>query len=155
MRRKEKEIKDFEEIVEIIQKAGVCRLGLAVDNTPYVVPVNYGYDPKNNCLYIHCAGQGRKLDMIKQNNTVCFQVDVDVEIRGKDKTACNCNAIYRSVIGYGNAFLIDDFEQKKKALDILMKHYSDRKSFEYKKEEIEKVGIIKITITELCGKKSV
>jgi nitroimidazol reductase NimA-like FMN-containing flavoprotein (pyridoxamine 5'-phosphate oxidase superfamily) len=155
MRRKENEIKDFEEIVEIIQKAEVCRLGLAVDNTPYVVPVNYGYDPKDNCLYIHCAKQGRKLDMIKQNNTVCFEMDVDAEIRDRDKPACNWNSTYRSVIGYGKAFLIDDFEQKKKALDILMKHYCDRESFEYKKETIEKVGIIKITITELSGKKSV
>jgi len=155
MRRKEKEIKDIKEIEEIIRKAGVCRLGLAVDNTPYVVPVNFGYDAGENCLYIHCAKEGRKLDMIKQNNTVCIEMDIDMEISGSENEACKCSTAYRSVIGYGTAFIIEDFDQKKKALDVIMSHYSSAASFEYGKKSVENVGIIKIAITHLNGKKSV
>jgi nitroimidazol reductase NimA-like FMN-containing flavoprotein (pyridoxamine 5'-phosphate oxidase superfamily) len=152
MRRKEREIKDIREIEAIIQQAEVCRLGLAVDNVPYVVPVNYGYE--DNCLYIHCARQGRKIDMIRQNNTVCFEMDVDAAISDRDKPACRCSSTYRSVIGYGTAFLLEDFDEKKKALDIIMRHYSGKTSFEYSKEAVEKVGIIKVVITGLSGKKS-
>jgi nitroimidazol reductase NimA-like FMN-containing flavoprotein (pyridoxamine 5'-phosphate oxidase superfamily) len=152
MRRKEKEIKDIHEIEAIIQKAEVCRLGLAVDNTPYVVPVNYGYE--NNCLYIHCAKQGRKIDMIRQNNRVCFEMDIEVKIWDRDKPACDWSSSYRSVIGYGQAFLSEDFEEKKQALDIIMKHYSDKDSFQYPEEAVENVGIIKIVIDQLSGKKS-
>ena len=152
MRRKEKRITDIHEIEAIIQQAEICRLGLAVDNTPYVVPVNYGYE--DGCLYIHCAKEGRKLDMIRQNPMVCFEMDSDVQITGRDKTACSWGTTYRSVIGYGNAILIDNWEQKRKALDIIMKHYSNERSFEYGKNAVENVTIIKIEITSISGKKS-
>ena len=155
MRREENAINDVKEIEEILQKAEVCRLGLAVDNTPYVVPVNFGYDAAGNCIYIHCAKEGRKLDMIKRNNTVCFEMDVDMEISGRENTACNWSTTYRSVIGYGNAFIIEDFEEKKTALDFIMKQYSSETSFEYTKKSVDNVGIIKIAITHLSGKKSV
>jgi nitroimidazol reductase NimA-like FMN-containing flavoprotein (pyridoxamine 5'-phosphate oxidase superfamily) len=118
-----------------------------------VVPVNYGYEDR--CLYIHCAKEGRKLDMIRQNSTVCFEVDIDMEIRDGEKTACNWSTAYRSVIGYGKAALIEDFDQKKKALDIIMMHYSDESSFEYGKNSVENVGIIKIEVTSISGKKTI
>ncbi len=154
MRRKEQEIKDIKEIEEIIRKAQVCRLGLAVDNTPYVVPVNFGYDAGENCIYVHCAKEGRKLDMIKRNNTVCFEMDVDMEISGREKMPCNWSTAFRSVIGYGNAFIIDDFDEKRRALDFIMKQYSSETSFEYSKKSVENVGIVRIVITNLTGKKS-
>lgn len=155
MRRKEQEIKDINEIKEIIRKAKVCRLGLAVDNTPYVVPVNFGYDVEGNCLYIHCAKEGRKLDMMKRNNTVCFEMDIDMEISGRENAPCNWSTAFRSVIGYGNAFIIEDFDQKKRALDFIMRQYSSESSFEYDKKSVENVGIVKIAITVITGKKSV
>ncbi len=153
MKRKEKEITDIKEIEAIIQKAEVCRLGLAVDSTPYVIPVNYGHE--DNCLYIHCAKKGRKLDMIKQNNTICFEMDIDAEIKERGHSACNWSTTFRSVIGYGEAFFVEESEQKKKALDVIMRHYSGKTSFEYRKDTIENVVIIKIVITHLSGKKSV
>ena len=152
MRRKEKEITDITEIEAIIQKAEVCRLGLAVDNTPYIVPVFFGYE--NNCLYIHCAKEGRKLDMIKQNNTVCFEMEVDTKITNRDKPACQWSSTYCSVIGYGSAFILDNFQEKKLALDAIMRHYSGRTSFEYKKKAVEEVVIIKIIMEHISGKRS-
>ncbi|MGD2089578.1 MAG: pyridoxamine 5'-phosphate oxidase family protein [Candidatus Aminicenantes bacterium] len=152
MRRKEKEINNITEIEAIIQKAEVCRLGLAVDNTPYIVPVFFGYE--NNCLYIHCGPEGRKLDMIRQNNTVCFEMAVDTEITNQDKPACQWGAAYRSVIGYGSAFILENPEEKKQALDVIMRHYSNRASFEYNKKEVQEVAIIKIVVDHISGKQS-
>ena len=153
MRRQEKEITDIKEIEAIIKKAEVCRLGLAADSIPYVIPVNYGYE--DNCLYIHCSKKGRKLGMIKQNNTICFEMDIDAEIKERGHSACDWTTTFRSVIGYGEAFFVEKSEQKKKALDIIMRHYSGKTSFEYRKDAIENVAIIKIVITHLSGKKSV
>ena len=152
MRRKEKEITNTREINAIIQKAKVCRLGLAVDNTPYIVPVFFGYE--NNCLYIHCAKEGRKLDMIRQNNTVCFEMEGDTEITNRDKSACQWSSAYRSVIGWGSASILENPEEKKQALDVIMKHYSNRTSFEYNKKAVEEVVIIKIVVAHLSGKES-
>lgn len=152
MRRKEKEISDLQEIEAIINEAEVCRLGLAVDNTPYVVPLFFGYD--NRCLYIHCAREGRKLDMIRQNSTVCFEMSVDVNLINRDESACRWSSTYRSVIGYGEASIIDDFEEKKQALDIIMKHYSQKTTFEYAENSIAKVSVIKIAVREMSGKTS-
>jgi nitroimidazol reductase NimA-like FMN-containing flavoprotein (pyridoxamine 5'-phosphate oxidase superfamily) len=154
MRRKDRRINDISELHEIIKKAGVCRLGLAVNNTPYVVPVNFGYDAEENCLYFHCAKEGRKLDMIKQNNTVCFEMDVDMRISDAGNTACNWSASYRSVIGYGEAFILENSDEKKKALDVIMRHYSSAASFEYSPTSVERVGIVKIAVTGMTGKKS-
>ena len=153
MRRKEKEITNQPEIEAIIQKAEVCRLGLAVDNMPYIVPVFFGYE--NNCLYVHCAKEGRKLDMIRQNNTVCFEMTVDTKISENDKSACQWSSAYRSVIGYGSASILEDFDQKKHALAAIMRHYSNKTSFDYKKKAVEEVGIIKIVVDHMSGKQSV
>ena len=154
MRRKEKEIDDVSEMHEIIKQAGVCRLGLAVNNMPYVVPVNFGYDAEENCLYFHCAKEGRKMDMIKQNNTVCFEMDIDMKIFNVEKTACNWSTSYRSVIGYGEAFILENSDDKKKALDVIMRQYSSAASFEYNLTSIEKVALVKIAVTGMTGKKS-
>ena len=153
MRRKEKEISDIREIEAIIQKAEVCRLGLAVDNTPYIVPVFFGYE--NNCLYVHCAKEGRKLDMIRQNNTVCFEMEGDAEITNRDKPACQWSSAYRSVIGWGSASILENPGEKKQALDVIMRHYSNRTSFEYKQKTLEEVVIIKIVVDRIGGKQSV
>ena len=78
MRRSARGIKDRKEIESIIQSAQVCRIGLSEDNVPYVVPMNFGY--KDNCLYFHCAKAGKKIDVIRQNNKVCFEMDIDQTI---------------------------------------------------------------------------
>ena len=78
MRRKEKEIKDRKEIISILQKAKICRIGLSENNKPYIVPMNFGY--KEGCLYFHCANEGRKIGIIKKNNNVCFEIDTDHKI---------------------------------------------------------------------------
>ena len=75
MRRKDKEIADKKEIESIIERANVCRIGLSENNLPYVVPVNFGY--KNNNIYFHSAPMGKKIDILKKNNNICFEIDID------------------------------------------------------------------------------
>lgn len=150
MRRKDKEITDKSEIESIINRAMVCRLALADQNRPYVVPLCFGY--KDNSLYFHSAGEGKKIDMLKKNNRVCFEFDVDYEIIKADK-ACSWGMPYKSVIGFGRASFVEDFDSKRQALNIIMRQYGG-KSFEYPKEKVDNTLIIKVEIEHMTGKQS-
>ncbi|MCK4392110.1 pyridoxamine 5'-phosphate oxidase family protein, partial [Candidatus Bipolaricaulota bacterium] len=75
MRRRDKEITDQAQIKDILDRASVCRIALCDNNVPYIVPVNFGY--AGDCLYIHCASEGRKVDILRRNPKVCFEVDID------------------------------------------------------------------------------
>ncbi|OGS21722.1 MAG: pyridoxamine 5'-phosphate oxidase [Elusimicrobia bacterium RIFOXYA2_FULL_39_19] len=142
-------ITEKSEIEKIIKQAKVCRLGLAHENKPYIVPMNFGYE--NGCLYFHSKNNGKKMEMIKNNSQVCFEIDIDTQIIQADKP-CNWGMDYRSVIGFGKAVLLEDKQQKKNALDIIMKQYSNEKTFQYPDEMLDKVIAIKLIIDEMTGK---
>jgi len=151
MRRKEKEIAEREVLEEILHKAPVCHLAMSDKDQPYVVPLNFGYH--DNALYFHCAQEGRKLDILKRNNRVCFEVDVDHELV-HGVSACEWGMKGRSVVGIGKACLIDDAVGKQQALDIIMKHYGAHEPFSYKGKGFEKALIIKVEIESMSGKKT-
>lgn len=150
MRRKDKEIKNIVEIENVLARATVCRLAMCENNQPYVIPLCFGY--KDNALYLHCSREGRKLDILKKNNNVCFEIDIEHEII-KAGQACDWGMKYKSVIGFGKAMFIKDFEQKCKALDIIMQPFS-KDTFEYPANAIENTVVIKVQIESMTGKKS-
>jgi len=151
MRRKDKEIKDKQEIEEIIARAKICRLAMSRDDQPYVVPLNFGY--AEGRVYIHCAKEGRKLEMIAANDRVCFEVDLDHELIS-GPTACKYGFRYRSVIGFGRAFLVEDPGEKELGLKTIMAHYS-QDEFHFTAQDLEKVAVIRVDLTFLSGKKAV
>ena len=151
MRRKEKEITDISEIESIIRDSLVCRLGLADNGTPYIVPLCFGF--KDNSLYFHSAKVGRKIEILKRNNEVCFEFDGNLEVQ-TGKTACDWGMQYRSVIGFGRASFVGDPEEKRKALDVIMAQYADG-AFEYLEKALGKALVIRVEIESMTGKKSV
>jgi len=150
LRRHEREITDIGEIENIIKKAQVCRLGLVDGDEPYVVPVFFGYE--KNALYFHCALEGRKVELIKRNNKVCFEIDTDVEILGKEQ-ACGFTAKYRSVIGVGRAYILDNDNEKIHGLNVLMKQYAEG-DFSFPKEKLDRALVVRIDIESITGKQS-
>ncbi len=150
MRRSEKEIKSREEIEAVIRKADVCRIGLSDGKIPYVVPVNFGY--KDNKLYFHSAKEGRKLGIIRLNSRICFEMDTDHEFVKSD-VGCNWALKYKSVMGDGKAFIIENASDKVAALKIIMAHYSD-KEYDFSENDADKVTVVRIDIESLSGKKS-
>ncbi len=153
MRRKDKEITDPTEIKNIIKRAKVCRLALSVDDQPYIVPMSFGYE--DNTLYFHCAKQGKKIDMIKQNNRVCFEIDIDHEVVLNLEETSKSTMKYKSVIGLGKAFILEDKEEIIKALNMVMRHYTHDETFhrDYEKT-INAVLTFKVVISEMTGKGS-
>lgn len=150
MRRSDKEITSFELIQKILEEADVCRIALCDGGEPYIVPMNFGYLDKT--LYLHSATEGRKIDIIRKNNNICFQTDIRKQIVTAENP-CNWGMKYLSVTGWGKAQLIDDSLGKREALSIIMSKYS-AKSFEYSPEALDSVLVIKLEIQEITGKKS-
>ena len=148
MRKKEKEITEKAVIEAIITKSLVCRLALSDDNSPYIVPLCFGYNDK--VLYFHGSQKGKKIDIIKKNPKVCFEFDTDIEII-EVEDACRWSMQYKSVIGFGNAVILKDTEEKRKALDIIMSQYSDG-TFEFDDSILKKTAVIKVEIGSMTGK---
>jgi nitroimidazol reductase NimA-like FMN-containing flavoprotein (pyridoxamine 5'-phosphate oxidase superfamily) len=151
MRRKNQEITDKKAIEEILIKSKICRLGLIDGNVPYIVPLNYGY--RDNALYFHSAPHGKKIQLIKANNRVCFEVEHGVRII-RNNTPCRWETRYRSLIGYGTMEIITNSEQKKEALDTIMYRHGKKGKNIYMEPNVGKVMILKLKIDEVHGKQS-
>ena len=150
MRRHEREIREETEIHEILEKALVCRLGLYDGRYPYVVPLNYGF--RDGRLYFHSAREGRKIEILKNNDRVCIEVDIDSRIVRSD-APCRWAAKYRSVIGFGRARIVDDEAEKRAALDVIMAHYGGQGG-EYDEKSLQRICVIEVVIENMTGKQS-
>ena len=116
-----------------------------------MIPMSLGYE--GNALYFHTAREGRKLDILRKNNLVCFELDTDVEIIAAEDAA-GWGARYCCVIGFGTASLVDDPVEKRKAHDSIMRHYAAR-TFSYPDLCIGCSMIIRVDIDSVTGKRSV
>jgi len=116
---------------------------------PYIVPMNYGLG--DNCLYLHCAREGRKLEILKKNDRVCFEMDLMREVK-RVEMGCGCTAVYESVIGFGRAVLVEDAGEKRRGLDRIMEHYGQG-PFAYTKENLARTAVLRVDIESLTGKR--
>ena len=153
LRKKEREIKSQEEMEEVLQKGKFVSIAMCRNNEPYVVSLNYGYAKGKNALYFHCAKEGLKLDFIKENPFVCATVIEDLGYV-KDE----CEQFYRSLVFWGKMSIVEDLEEKKYGIEILLKHLEDNPDKVRQKtlkddKAYEDVGILRLDITEITGKK--
>ena len=149
MRRKEREITDSAEIDTIICSAKLMHIALVDGNMPFLVPVFYGYDGK--FIYFHSAKVGTKMEILKRNNNICFEISIDHGVIESDK-ACDFEAKHRTVIGIGKAVFVDDEAEKIKALDLIVSQFTDAK-FEYPKTNLIHTAVVRIEIDSVKGKK--
>ncbi|MFH2065887.1 MAG: pyridoxamine 5'-phosphate oxidase family protein [Pseudomonadota bacterium] len=148
MRRKDREIADRKAIDDIISRCKVCRIALCENGQPYVLPLNFGYDGKH--LYFHSANDGKKIEMIKQNNRVGFEFDILHEIITADKP-CEWGAKFESVVGSGTAEFIESQQEKSKALRCILRQYGGSFS-EFNGLSLSSVVIIRVNIVSISGK---
>lgn len=150
MRRTDKEITDRTEIDAIINQAQVCHLAMAQSNRPYIVPLNFGYE--DGIIYIHSATEGMKLDIIRENQQVCIEFEVDIEVVSGDYGE-RCTTKYRSAIAFGHASIVTDIDEKRHACDVLMHHYTDHNAA-CPDDILARTTIIRIDIESITGKQS-
>ncbi|MDE5422085.1 pyridoxamine 5'-phosphate oxidase family protein [Ancylomarina sp. DW003] len=150
MRRKERNIEDQTIIQDILNTSHICRIGLSDTDYPYILPLNYGHE--DNVLYFHCAPEGRKIDLIKKNNKVCFEIESDYRLV-TDEVSCKWTSEYRSLIGIGEIEIIHSPEEKVKGLDIIMQQHGKTDN-QYPTKVLSKLLVLKLSIKELSGKQS-
>lgn len=154
MRRKDREITDFNEVLAIMEKCAVCRLAMVDNGLPYVVPMNFAFIEEKGkiTLYFHSAKEGRKIDILKTNPVVCVEMDCSLKLI-VGENACDYTMNYKSIIGSGTAEFIDNEEEKEFALIQIMLKYSRNNNFEFYEKVYEHTALLKVTINEISGKK--
>jgi len=150
--KREARVTEPEQINHILDTAKVLHLGLAVDNEPYVVPMNYGYVMEEGklVLYLHSAVKGKKLDMMRANPNVFFSIDCD-RMPFEGRVPCQYGLVYSSIMGRGTATIVEDVEEKKHAMSILMKTQTG-KDFTFEDRLVSIVAVIRIDVTEYTAK---
>ncbi|MAE09028.1 MAG: pyridoxamine 5'-phosphate oxidase [Bacteroidetes bacterium] len=128
--------------IEVVMKNALfCHLGMASNNNPYVVTVNFGYD--DEYIYFHGAQKGKKVDMITDNPNVCFEINY-VDSILSNKQACNWGTKYRSIIGYGKVEILMDEAEREKALLAIMYKYSGTKEHEFNEHNLSHMNVYRI-----------
>ena len=138
MRRKEREIKDIETIVSIIEHMRTIRVAIASDDAPYIV------------FYLHSAKEGRKIELIGKNPAVGFEMDECLKLKGEEE-ACTWTAEYVSVIGTGELKLVENREEKKHGLEVLMKSMTG-KSFDIPDSALDHVAVLRFDVKSISAK---
>lgn len=152
MRRKDRELDRIEDILKIVDKCKVCRVAMIDNKMPYIVPLNFGYSYKNGVLefYFHSATEGRKLEIMKKNPCVCFEMDCCHQLV-LNQVACKNGYLYESVMGEGNIIFIKDKLEKSEALNYIMKNQV-KKQFEFEEKHLQGVEVYKLVVESISGK---
>jgi len=149
MRRKDREIVDRGEMEAILAEATVCRVAIADGEEPYIVPLCFCY--RDNAIWFHSANAGKKITMIKKNPRCCAEVDI---CGGPipDQKPCSWEFRYKSVICTGTARIVEDYAEKRTALNYLMQRYGGAE-YPFTEQDLDRVCVVKIPVTEMTGKK--
>ncbi|MHA1968414.1 MAG: pyridoxamine 5'-phosphate oxidase family protein, partial [Candidatus Hodarchaeales archaeon] len=148
----EKAIKDLDEIKDILIKTKYVTIAMSKSNSPYLVTLSHGYDRDKNCIYFHCASEGKKIEYLSDNNIIWGQAIDDLGyLDGK------CNHAFKTAQFRGKVIFIDDYNEKKTALTIMINQLEDNPEDILEKQlaresSINKVTIGRIDIEDLSGK---
>lgn len=152
MRRKDREVTDIAKIEEIIDSAKIMHLAMFDGEYPYIVPLHYGYKFEGDrlTLYMHSAKEGHKLDCLRRDSKVCFELDCGMELV-PGNIACEYGAKFASVIGRGTASTVEDTDEKIAALKLLMKCQTG-KDFEFTEKMADVVTVIRVDAESYTAK---
>lgn len=152
MRRKDREITDCNEIMEIMKKCDVCRVAFHDEPYPYIVPLNFGYSYENDqiTLYFHGANAGKKLTLLKADNRVSFEMDCSHHLVTAD-VACEYTMEFESICGTGTLKLLTE-EEKIPALTHIMNQYDQKENHVFHESMVKQIAVLSLTITSMTGK---
>ena len=151
MRKSRQEIKDHAVLEEILSGAEICRLSMLDKDLPYIIPVNYGY--RDGHIYIHSAPEGKKIELLKNNSLICFEVEDTVQIV-KGEEACDWTTRYRSVVGYATVEILSSEKGKQEGLEVIMAQHGAPELISFDEKNLKRMVILKLRITSLSGKQS-
>ncbi len=149
-----------EGIREIVEASRVVRIGACDEEGIFVVPVNFGFewisddgatDGESLVIYIHSAREGRKARAFAGCPEVAVEMDVDLGLV-EGSFACSYSNAYRSVMGKGVVYPVEERDEKVRALSLLMDHVAPGSQRVFSDEAVEGVAVFRIDVSEITGK---
>jgi len=152
MRRDEREVKDINEIFDILKRCDTVRIGMNGGGYPYVIPMTFGCEIENGkiVVYFHSAGAGRKWNILTQDPRVCVEADLYYQVERRENG--DITAKYESVIGTGDAVLLTETADKVRALKIMLAHYKESGFPVTSCKGLATVEVFRIELAEVTGK---
>lgn len=153
MRRKDREVMDLNKIEGIIKRCYCCRIGFWDEGEVYIVPLNFGYEVRDEVytFYFHGAKEGRKMSIIKNEASVGFEMDTNYALNQAD-IACGYSARFQSIIGNGIVSMVAEEDLKKHGLSLIMEHNTGREAWEFDEKMLKEVAVFKLTVTKMSCK---
>lgn len=147
MRRNDREVKEFFKMTKILETCDCCRLGLVDDQEAYIIPMNFGYEIEGESLtlYFHCAGEGRKIDLLKKQSTVSFEMDINHKL-AEGKQGCEFSYLYQCIMGTGTINISSDLNEKIYGLQKIMVHYTNKQNWEFNEKILNKATVLKLSV---------
>ena len=153
MRKLKKRMTDIAAMTALLNSAPVGRLGtIGRDGWPNIKPLNFAYHDWR--IYFHCASEGEKLEEIRRDQRVCFEVDLPIAyVKGTGENPCRASYLYRSIIIRGKALIVDDPAEKRRGLDLLMAKYQPEGGYgAYQEEKLSITTVVRIEVDDISGK---
>jgi nitroimidazol reductase NimA-like FMN-containing flavoprotein (pyridoxamine 5'-phosphate oxidase superfamily) len=152
VRRKDKEITDGAALRRLLGETEYVTLAMAKGNQPYLVSLSIGYDGERNCVYFHCARDGKKLDYLRANDAVWGQALRDYGYKQEE-----CSHVYATVQFYGRVRFQESREEKLHAFRVMARQLDDdpeARTSDIKPESMDNTIVGRIDIEHMTGKKS-
>ena len=153
MRKADREIKNKEEIIDIIKRCDVIRLAFNNGDYPYILPLNFGFEIKKDkvIFYLHSALEGTKVEIMKKDNRASFEMDTKHELQYYEEKGY-CTMSYESVIGRGRIRILSE-EEKMNALKKLMGHYHESEDTYFNPAAISRTLVYSLEVEEMTAKR--
>ena len=153
MIRRDREVTDFGEIVEMLDGFDVVRIGIGGDEFPYVVPMSFGYEIIDGkiVIYFHGAKIGKKVDLIDKCKKICVEADEFIRYEEQDN---GITTRYKSIIGYGEVEELTSDEDKVKALNATSVHCGYMKYDSSICKSLKNTRCFMVILNEITGKKN-
>lgn len=157
LRRKDRETSRTD-VQDCLDRALVGRVGtVRPDGGPYVVPMNFVFDPASKRVYLHCANTGHLLDNLAGNDRVCFEVDEPGELLATGPAGCDTSQAFQSVICFGRAHIVTGSTERDDALRIFVQKYVDRlmpnRVYDPEMKALDETTVIAIDVERMTGKR--
>ena len=155
MRRNDRQITDFDDVVDVLNDCQIGHIGLADDQGPYVVPISFGCEVVGGRVVVWCHGapEGRKISAIVKDGRVCFEAECLRQFVTDVSSACEMTAVYESVIGFGQARVVSDQAEARHGLGVIVDHYAPGRSADVPVEVPAGVAVLKIELDDITGKR--
>ena len=155
MRRKDRAVTEFAEIAAIVKRCAVLRLGLVDDGKAYIVPLNFGYETAADqlTLYFHSAKEGRKVEVLKKNPQVCFEMECAATIQTAEQ-ACQWTTHYESVIGEGVVELLAAPQDRVNALERIMKTNGFEGTLQFEAAHLDAIAVYQLRVQTITAKRN-